>query len=82
MAAMNSNCENVAERAKAIIASDPYFRGTSYPLKFESFENVLVVRGCVPSYYLKQIIQRTLCSMEGVDRIVNQVEVDYGRLGS
>jgi osmotically-inducible protein OsmY len=77
-----AHCENVAARAQSLIANNLYFRGTSYPLSFKSYENVLVVNGTVPTYYLKQLIQSTLGGLDGVERVVNQVEVDYGNLGS
>jgi hypothetical protein len=74
--------EDIAVRAQTLIANNLYFRGASYPLSFESYEKVLVVNGRVPSYYLKQLIQSTLCGINGIEGIVNQVEVDYGTLGS
>ena len=36
---------------------------------------VLVVRGRVPSYYLKQVVQSLLTGIDGVERIVNDVDV-------
>ncbi len=36
---------------------------------------VLVLRGCLPSYYLKQIAQEAVVSLEGVERIDNQIQV-------
>jgi osmotically-inducible protein OsmY len=77
-----TDCEDIAERAQTLIANNLYFRGASYPLSFESYEKVLVVNGCVPSFYLKQLIQSALCGLEGVERVVNEVKVDYGPLGS
>jgi len=42
-----------------------FFAGTSYPISFESFEDVLVINGRVPSFHLKQILQSELSRMEG-----------------
>jgi hypothetical protein len=39
---------------------------------------MLVVRGSVPTYYLKQLVQTALKGLEGVRRIENQVEVVAG----
>jgi hypothetical protein len=78
----SSNGGGIVGRAHDLVASQPYFRGTSYPISFESFDGVLVVSGRVPSFHLKQILQTELGSMEGVVRIVNQVVVDYTQLGS
>lgn len=36
---------------------------------------VLVLRGCLPSYYLKQVAQEAVASVEGVGRIDNQIQV-------
>ena len=37
---------------------------------------VLVLRGCLPSYYLKQIAQEIVAHQtQGVDRLDNQIEV-------
>jgi len=38
-------------------------------------EGVLTLRGCLPTYYLKQIAQATVARLEGVQRIVNEIEV-------
>ena len=74
--------DRLAHRAQSLIAEQPYFRGASYPLTYTSFERVLVVTGRVPTFYLKQILQTELARLDGVDRIVNQVVVDYSNFGS
>jgi osmotically-inducible protein OsmY len=38
---------------------------------------ILTIRGHVSSYYLKQLAQETVRSLEGVMRIVNRLEVVY-----
>jgi hypothetical protein len=73
---------SLLERAQQLVATQPYFRGASYPITFQTFENVLVVSGRVPSFYLKQILQRELAQLDGVKRLENHVEVDYQRFGS
>jgi hypothetical protein len=40
---------------------------------FES--GVLHLRGCVPTYYLKQVAQSVVVDLEGVLRVNNQLEV-------
>jgi hypothetical protein len=54
-------------------------RGNSYlalhDLGCTVADGVLVVRGRVPSYFLKQVVSAAVADIEGVDRIVNQVEV-------
>jgi hypothetical protein len=73
---------SIAARAREMVATQPYFRGTSYPIRFESFEDVLVISGRVPSFHLKQVLQSEVGRMEGIGRVVNQVVVDYARFGS
>jgi osmotically-inducible protein OsmY len=41
----------------------------------EFHEGVLVLRGHVPSFYLKQLAQEMVRTVEGVERILNVVEV-------
>ena len=36
---------------------------------------VLVLRGCLPSYYLKQVAQEVVARLEGVQAIDNQIQV-------
>jgi hypothetical protein len=55
-------------------------RSTRYaPLKHVSCDyqgGVLVLRGCLPSYYLKQIAQEVVAhQVHGVDRLENQIQV-------
>jgi hypothetical protein len=38
-------------------------------------EEILIVRGSVPTFYLKQILQTVLKDIEGVRQIENQVQV-------
>jgi hypothetical protein len=74
--------ESIIRQAKSIVAAQPHFRGTAYPLQFHAYDRVLVITGRVPSFYLKQLLQSTLTNINGIDRIVNEIEVDYHRFGS
>jgi hypothetical protein len=38
-------------------------------------DGLLVLRGCVPSYYLKQLAQSTVAHVKGVLAIANEIEV-------
>jgi osmotically-inducible protein OsmY len=40
-----------------------------------SRDGVLVLHGCVPSYYLKQVAQEIAAGAEGVRQVINQIEV-------
>jgi osmotically-inducible protein OsmY len=37
---------------------------------------VVRLRGCLPSYYLKQIAQATVSEVEGVRQIINRIKVE------
>ncbi len=54
-------------------------RKSGYPalrrVSCESHEGVLVLRGHVPSYYLKQVAQELVRGVEGAEMILNKVEV-------
>ncbi len=51
----------------------------SYPslrnVSCEFQEGVLVLRGWVPTYYLKQVAFSAVAGVEGVERVVDQIEV-------
>src|SRR5262249_8894297 len=38
-------------------------------------EGVLTLKGCLPTYYLKQMAQSVVGRIEGVQRIVNEIQV-------
>ena len=40
--------------------------------------DTLVLTGCLPSYFLKQMAQETVASLPGVSRLVNRIEVTSG----
>jgi osmotically-inducible protein OsmY len=65
-----STNKDLAERR---LRSNPYL--ALKKVSCDSHEGVLILRGCVPSYYLKQIAQQAVASLEGVERIDNQIEV-------
>jgi len=65
----------LVRRARQKLAQRSQFRTRAASLDFLKTGDVLVVRGCVPSFYLKQMIQTALKDLEGVRWIDNQVEV-------
>lgn len=44
-------------------------------LSCDDQDGVLVLRGFLPTYYLKQVAQEVVSGLEGVERIDNQIEV-------
>lgn len=70
-------CSNAVEKcARARIETHPLFLARGRLFEFHCEDDVLVVRGCVPTYYLKQMLQSALKDLEGVRWIDNQVTVD------
>jgi osmotically-inducible protein OsmY len=53
----------------------PYFARRG--VKVEAQEGQVVLRGTVRSYYHKQMAQEILRRVDGVQRIENQLEVDW-----
>ena len=65
----------VEECAHALINAHPHFRGRASQFEFVCREEVLVVRGLVPTFYLKQVLQTLLKDLDGVRLVDNQVTV-------
>jgi hypothetical protein len=61
--------------AQRIVAQHPLFRGRADAFEFVVCDEVLLVYGQVPSYYLKQILQTVLREVAEISRIDNRVDV-------
>jgi hypothetical protein len=61
--------------ARALLATHDHFLGRNHGFEFEQAEEVLVVRGQVPTFYLKQVLQTVLREVAGVERVENLVDV-------
>lgn len=70
------SCEEIEQSAKALLESTSHFVGRAHLFDFRCSDDVLIVRGCVPTYYLKQILQTVLKNVDGVRLVDNQVMVD------
>lgn len=64
---------HVATQAEARLRSRPYRALHEVCCAYR--QGVLTLRGCLPSYYLKQLAQAAVAGIEGVQRIDNQIEV-------
>ena len=67
--------ENVERAAQQLVAQHCHFYGRANRFQFVQFDDVLTIRGCVPTFYLKQVLQSLLKDLEGVRWIDNQVDV-------
>jgi hypothetical protein len=70
-----SPAENVSQRANEVLSKHPILGGRRLKLSYGLKHNVLLVRGAVPSFYLKQVVQNALRDLDGVSRVDNQVSV-------
>ena len=79
---------HIAERASSSLpveapavveCAENRLRGNSYlalkNVSCDYHDGVLVLRGCLPSYYLKQMAQAAVARIDGVTRVVNEIEV-------
>jgi osmotically-inducible protein OsmY len=63
----------VVEGAERCLRSNAYLALKN--VRCEYREGVLTLRGCLPTYYLKQMAQTAVGQVEGVQQIVNEIEV-------
>jgi hypothetical protein len=67
--------KHVEQKARAIVDAHSHFYRRANQFEFLSCDDVLVVRGNVPSFYLKQMLQTALRELRDTHRIDNQVVV-------
>jgi hypothetical protein len=67
--------QQVEQSAHALVNAHPHFHGRAAQFEFVCREEVLVVRGLVPTFYLKQVLQTVLKDLDGVRLIDNRVTV-------
>jgi hypothetical protein len=65
----------VEERARQHLLTNCPYAFCFRDIQFEFADGVLTLRGRVPSYYLKQILQTWLRKLDGVQQIENEVDV-------
>ena len=71
----NSKFPVAVQSARDLLARNHHFQGRIEKFEFALRGEVLIVRGSVPTFYLKQLLQSLLRNIDGVGRIDNQVEV-------
>lgn len=65
----------VEQCAYEVVDAHPHFHGRAAQFEFACREEVLIVRGLVPTFYLKQVLQTALKGLDGVRIVDNQVTV-------
>jgi hypothetical protein len=67
--------ERIVKQAYSILDTHAHFRGRAANFEVVCEEEILFVRGAVPTFYLKQVLQSVLKDVEGVRKIENDVQV-------
>lgn len=62
-----------ADLAERALRSSPYLALRNVSCGCQ--DGVLILRGCLPTYYLKQVAQAVVAHVEGVRQVVNEIEV-------
>jgi osmotically-inducible protein OsmY len=65
----------VVERAQERLRAAPYI--SFRDVRCEYRHGLLILRGHVESYYEKQLAQESVARLEGVDQVVNELEVAW-----
>lgn len=65
--------QSLCDQAQKRLDSSPYWHVRAVTCDVR--DGVLTLRGSVPNFYQKQIIQQAVISLEGIRRIDNQVRV-------
>jgi hypothetical protein len=74
---MDSSSTGPVSRARERLEQHPHFRGRGSVLAMEMVGDTIVLSGCLPSHYLKQLLQEALKAIPGVATIDNQVVVAW-----
>jgi hypothetical protein len=64
---------SVQELAERCLRRNPYLALKTVSCDYQG--RVLILRGCLPTYYLKQLAQEVVAHLNEVDRIDNQIQV-------
>jgi osmotically-inducible protein OsmY len=62
-----------ADLAERALRNSPYLALRN--IACECRDGMLTLRGCLPTYYLKQVAQAVVARVEGVRHVVNEIEV-------
>ena len=69
--------DSKVSRIRERLDSHPHFRGRTHLFQIEAISGSIVVSGRVPTYYLKQLLQKAIRAIPDVAHIDNRVDVSY-----
>jgi hypothetical protein len=64
---------SLGELAERNLRSSPYLALRN--ITCDSLEGIVVLRGYLPTYFLKQMAQTLVTRMDGVIKVINEIEV-------
>ena len=65
----------IEQRAHHLVDTHAHFHRRASRFEFQCTNDVLIVRGSVPTFYLKQVLQSVLQNMDGIRVVDNRVNV-------
>jgi hypothetical protein len=65
--------EHLAERAESELRRNGYVALKNIACEYR--DGVLVLNGCLPTYYLKQVAQEAVAHLAGIEHVENRIEV-------
>jgi osmotically-inducible protein OsmY len=68
---MDPRC--VGALAEERLRSNPYLALKNISCEYK--EGILTLRGCLPTYYLRQMAQAAVAGLEGVQTVIDCIEV-------
>ena len=66
---------DVLQRVRGRLSQSCHFTRHWREIDCDYREGILTLRGCVPTFYLKQVLQSILKDLPGVRRVDNRVDV-------
>ena len=69
--------EHILSEARKRLRQHHQFRGREHLLRVDERDGTLILRGRVPSFYIKQLLQNAMKDIDGVAQLDNQVKVLY-----
>lgn len=76
---LRTDAAELIRRVEAVLCDQPSLRGHMGKLSFELEDGTLKLRGSLPTFHLKQVLQATLRNLPGVSTVENRVEVSAPR---
>ena len=67
--------DRIMESALSCLRHSPY--PELWNVTCQSCKGALILQGVVGSYFLKQLAYSTVSALKGIERIANQIEVQY-----